>query len=137
MLKIKAFSPTTLTVVLNKELKTVILKAGDYCFSEVSSAQIEQQRKNKVISVKEATQRDLDMMKASTEVKSFEVSNAAYTVSKTKDKVTEVKTKDAEVSEKVSTPQNNQNKTNNKKPQVTEKKESSELENLIDKEGDK
>lgn len=77
MFKIKAFSPVTLQVVRNGKFETVTLVTGATAFTEFVTPQIEQCRKNKVLFVKQATQRELDSLKKSAASSVIKVSNVA------------------------------------------------------------
>lgn len=147
MFKIKAFSPTTLTVIMDNDFKTVILKAGDFCFSEITTSQIEQQRRNKIISVKQASQRDLELLKADKEVEVVNISNAKYFEAQNK----KVEEKDSKPVEDVKAPETvkndkpqepvknqssaNQSSNSNKKNSKSDEVKDSDSENLIGKEG--
>ena len=76
MFKIKAFSPVTLQVVRNGKFETVTLVTGDTAFTEFVTPQIEQCRKNKVLFVKAASQKELDELKKITAVSTVKISNA-------------------------------------------------------------
>ena len=76
MFKIKAFSPVTLQVVRNGKFVTETLVAGGTTFTEFVTPQIEQCRKNKVLFVKAASQKELDELKKATAVKAVKISNA-------------------------------------------------------------